>query len=99
MTRRMDDRLIDHQQRMEDVDAAILAAERERLGPNVNPGREVSPPERRAYAYGLAAGMEREREQIIGVIRQYLLHNSQRAVSWHEVQDCIAAIRAQAKGD
>jgi hypothetical protein len=34
-----------------------------------------------------------ERLRCIAVIRQYLLHDSQRAVSWHEVQDCIDAIR------
>jgi hypothetical protein len=34
-----------------------------------------------------------ERERVISLIRKYLLFNSQRAVSWHEVQDAIAAIR------
>lgn len=37
----------------------------------------------------------REREMCLALVRQYLLFASQRAVSWHEVQDAIAAIRAR----
>lgn len=46
----------------------------------------------RTIAAALHAHAAAEREAIIGIIR-YLDSNSQRAVSWHEVQDCIAAIR------
>ena len=34
-----------------------------------------------------------EQERCVELIRRFLLFNSQRAVSWHEVQDCIEAIR------
>ena len=34
-----------------------------------------------------------QREAAIEIIKKFLLFNSQRSVSWHEVQDCIAAIR------
>ena len=33
-----------------------------------------------------------ERQRCVNLIRQYLLFNSQRAVSWHEVMDVIEAI-------
>jgi len=36
---------------------------------------------------------QREEDKIF--IRRYLLFDSQRAVSWHEVQDCLDALRAQ----
>lgn len=34
-----------------------------------------------------------ERERIIAIIQEYLLYDSQRAVSWHEVQDVLDEIR------
>jgi hypothetical protein len=36
-----------------------------------------------------------ERERVEGLIRQHLLFDSQRAVSWHEVQDCLEALRRE----
>lgn len=42
----------------------------------------------------IRAAVLAERERCVGLVRRYLLFNSQRAVSWHEVQDCIEAIRA-----
>lgn len=33
-------------------------------------------------------------EEIVSVIRRYLQHDSQRPCSWHEVEDCIEAIRS-----
>lgn len=36
-----------------------------------------------------------ERGRAIALIRRYLLFDSQREVSWHEVQDCIDAIEAE----
>ena len=39
------------------------------------------------------AAAQAEREANIATIRKYLLFNDQRAVSWLEVQDTIAAIR------
>lgn len=41
----------------------------------------------------LEAVKKEEREACINLIKHYLLFNSQRAVSWHEVNDCIEAIR------
>lgn len=38
-----------------------------------------------------------ERDACIALIRQYLLFDSQRAVSWHEVQDLLAEIRNRGK--
>lgn len=40
-------------------------------------------------------GQADERKRCVGLIRKYLSYNSQRAVSWHEVNDCIAAIEAE----
>jgi hypothetical protein len=37
--------------------------------------------------------LREERETCIAVMQKYLLFDNQRAVSWHEVQDAIAAIR------
>ncbi len=34
-----------------------------------------------------------ERDRCLSIIQKYLVFDSQRAVSWHEVQDCIEAIR------
>ncbi len=34
-----------------------------------------------------------ERDRVVDVVRHYLVFNSQRAVSWHEIQDCIKAIK------
>lgn len=34
-----------------------------------------------------------ERERCVRLIKEYLRFDSQRAVSWHEVQDCLEAIR------
>lgn len=36
-----------------------------------------------------------EREVCLALIRHYLVYDSQRAVSWHEIQDCLEAIRAR----
>jgi hypothetical protein len=36
-----------------------------------------------------------ERGAAMATIRKFLLYNSQREVSWHEVQDCLAAISAR----
>lgn len=33
-----------------------------------------------------------ERDRCISVMRKYLQFQNQRAVSWHEVEDCIVAI-------
>jgi hypothetical protein len=40
----------------------------------------------------VAAALTRERERCAAVVRRYLLFDSQRAVSWHEVQAAVAAI-------
>lgn len=37
--------------------------------------------------------IQEERERNIEIIKRYLSFDSQRAVSWHEVNDCIDAIR------
>lgn len=33
------------------------------------------------------------RERCVQVVRDHLVFNSQREVSWHEIQDCIEAVR------
>jgi site-specific recombinase XerD len=43
----------------------------------------------RVQGEGYRAGLEAAAE----IIRKYLMFNSQRAVSWHEVNDAMAAIR------
>lgn len=45
------------------------------------------------FRAGYAAGMEAAAE----IVRRYLVSTSQRAVSWHEVQDTLDAIREAAK--
>lgn len=40
----------------------------------------------------LAAHDARVRAEAAALVRKYLAYNSQRAVSWHEVQDCAEAI-------
>jgi hypothetical protein len=40
-----------------------------------------------------AAIIAAERERCEFHVRYYLLYDSQRAVSWYEVQDCLTAIR------
>jgi len=39
-----------------------------------------------------------EQDRCIAIINQYLVYDSQRAVSWHEIQDCIEAIRRGDEG-
>lgn len=39
------------------------------------------------------AATQAERERCIAIIQAYLQFDDQRAVSWHEVQDCIEKIR------
>jgi hypothetical protein len=46
-------------------------------------------------AAAVRAAVAEEREACVSLIRQYLLFNDQRAVSWHEVMDCIDAIRSR----
>ena len=41
--------------------------------------------------------IEAARDKIIGIIRHCLCFNSQREVSWHEVQDCINEIIKEIK--
>ncbi len=36
-----------------------------------------------------------EQQRCIGIIGQHLIFDSKRAVWWHEVKDCIAAIQAR----
>jgi hypothetical protein len=40
----------------------------------------------------VAAAVAEERARMIGLIRKRLVYDSQRAVSWHEVQDCLEAL-------
>lgn len=42
----------------------------------------------------LATDAERERFRCETLVRSYLLFQSQRAVGWHEVQDCLEAINS-----
>jgi hypothetical protein len=37
---------------------------------------------------------EAEQKRSEQIVREYLVFNSQRAVSWHEVQDCLGKIRS-----
>jgi hypothetical protein len=39
----------------------------------------------------------KERERIVSIMRKYLVFQSQRAVSWHEIQDCIDEIEGRRK--
>jgi hypothetical protein len=36
-----------------------------------------------------------EQSRCEGLIRRFLVYDSQRAVSWHEIQDCLEAIRKE----
>lgn len=78
-----------------DLDAA-LDAERTNAPPsNARPEPTLpNEPERNGRPESVGAPQERAGEWCIAIIRKYLLHDSQRAVSWHEVQDCIEAIRS-----
>jgi hypothetical protein len=58
------------------------------------PPQSVEVPGESATARAIRLIREDERVRCIATIRRYLLFNDQRAVSWHEVQDCIDAIRA-----
>ena len=40
----------------------------------------------------VAQAVQAERERIKTLIRKRLVYDSQRAVSWHEIQDCLEAI-------
>lgn len=42
----------------------------------------------------LMLAVSEERRRCVRLVRDYLLFNSQRAVSWHEVQDVIKAIES-----
>ncbi len=42
---------------------------------------------------GIAAAVQTEQERCIAIISAYLKFSNQRAVSWHEVNDAIDAIR------
>ena len=46
----------------------------------------------------VAQARAEEREAVMAIIRQFLVFDSQRAISWHEVQDCLAAIRRRGEG-
>lgn len=43
-------------------------------------------------ALALADARAKERERVAKLVRYFLAFDSQRAVSWHEVQDCVEAI-------
>jgi hypothetical protein len=49
----------------------------------------------RLIAATIRAAVLEDREAGVSIIQKYLLFDNQRAVSWHEVQDAIAAIRAR----
>lgn len=75
----------------------LVAALQGTNAPPSNARPETSPTisdERNGRSGAVGAPQERAGEACIAIIRKYLLHDSQRAVSWHEVQDCIEAIRA-----
>jgi hypothetical protein len=46
-------------------------------------------------ADAVAQAVREETGRAEGLIRQYLLFDSQRAVSWHEAQDCLEALRRE----
>ncbi len=47
------------------------------------------------FTLTIEAAIAERQEANIAIIRQYLQFNSERAVSWHEVNDAIDAIRRQ----
>ncbi len=59
----------------------------------------LTKPEREAFDWVLSAtvwhAVRTETERAERLIRQHLLFDSQRAVSWHEVQDCLEALRRE----
>jgi KaiC/GvpD/RAD55 family RecA-like ATPase len=48
-----------------------------------------------AVAGAIREAVLAEREAIARVVADHLAHDDQRAVSWHEVRDCLAAVRAR----
>ena len=48
-----------------------------------------------ACSRAIAEARRAQRERAEQIVQRFLVYDSQRAVSWHEVQDCLAALRAQ----
>ena len=46
-------------------------------------------------AQAIEQARRKEREECMTIMRKNLVYDSQRAVSWHEIQDCLDAIRAR----